>query len=672
MATLILDQPTNVSSLPTGAEIVFVDSNIASLNTLLSGVRPDLQKVVLSPGRSALGEIADALRGRTGLEAIHIVAHGAPGEVQFASGTLTRHGLGDHAAELATIGQALAAGGRLLLWSCETGQGERGREFVAALEELVGADILAAAGLVGSPWRGGSWELPQAQAGAAAHPPLTAAALSAYPGIMQDDSATAGVDNIVQPASDDNLFITSTSGLGHIGSSDFFNGTNGFDTIVLNAGSGAIYRFDFATTTATTGFHNYEALTFASSGFSLVVARAEQFDDGLLSNSLRITGNTGMQQFLIDGSNISAAGWTFVNWNSAEDRIEFRGTAGVDTLTGSSQNDIFSLSREGNDVINGMGGFDIIEYGHSAGYSIQRVDEGGTTSWLITDTNPGDGDEGTDTLTNIEQFNFSNVDVAVTSLISALADANPAVNSVKEGAATGTLAGFTALAIDGSGETVTYSLVNNAGGRFQIDSTTGVVTVANGGAALDFETAKSHTITIRATSDDGSFTQQPITIAVGNISPENFTGTNASETINGNSDVNTISGLGGNDTLRGFANKDTLIGGKGRDTLFGGADADRFDFNSIKESVRGSKRDKIMDFGGKDKIDLKDIDAKSGSGNQKFKWIGKKDFSDEKGELRYEDKGATVIVQGDTNGDGKADFEIFVNIGSLAKGDFVL
>lgn len=51
---------------------------------------------------------------------------------------------------------------------------------------------------------------------------------------------------------------------------------------------------------------------------------------------------------------------------------------------------------------------------------------------------------------------------------------------------------------------------------------------------------------------------------------------------------------------------------------------------------------------------------------------GAQGFHDAKGELRYIDKGATVIVQGDVNGDGKADFEIFVKAAALAKGDFLL
>jgi hypothetical protein len=41
-------------------------------------------------------------------------------------------------------------------------------------------------------------------------------------------------------------------------------------------------------------------------------------------------------------------------------------------------------------------------------------------------------------------------------------------------------------------------------------------------------------------------------------------------------------------------------------------------------------------------------------------------------QLRYEDKGSKVIVQGDVNGDGNADFEIFVKIGKLSKDDFLL
>ena len=51
--------------------------------------------------------------------------------------------------------------------------------------------------------------------------------------------------------------------------------------------------------------------------------------------------------------------------------------------------------------------------------------------------------------------------------------------------------GITASSTDVNGPAVTYSLTDDAGGRFAIDATTGVVTVANG-TLLDFETATSH------------------------------------------------------------------------------------------------------------------------------------------------------------------------------------
>ena len=90
--------------------------------------------------------------------------------------------------------------------------------------------------------------------------------------------------------------------------------------------------------------------------------------------------------------------------------------------------------------------------------------------------------------------------------------ADAAADSVAEDAGVGVGVGVTAYAEDpDGGDTVTYSLDNDAGGLFAIDAGTGVVTVAG---ALDAETSTSHTITVRATSDDGSTATQSFTISV--------------------------------------------------------------------------------------------------------------------------------------------------------------
>ncbi|GAB3831154.1 hypothetical protein GCM10028895_48170 [Pontibacter rugosus] len=95
-------------------------------------------------------------------------------------------------------------------------------------------------------------------------------------------------------------------------------------------------------------------------------------------------------------------------------------------------------------------------------------------------------------------------------------DINAAANTVAENAATGTLVGITARSTDPDGGTISYALTNDAGGRFSINSTSGVVTVANG-ALLDFESATSHSITVRASDGVVFSATQNFTINVTNV-----------------------------------------------------------------------------------------------------------------------------------------------------------
>ena len=169
-----------------------------------------------------------------------------------------------------------------------------------------------------------------------------------------------------------------------------------------------------------------------------------------------------------------------------------------------------------------------------------------------------------------------------------------------------------------------------------------------------------------------------------------ISGGSDADTIVGRREASTINGLGGvdhligmnfNDVLDGGDGDDTLAGGKGKDMLTGGLNDDTFDFNSIAES-RARQADVIKDFGagdGIDHIDLTDIDAKTGGANNKFKFIGTQAFHDRAGELHYVKHNLagttrdTTVVQGDVNGDGRADFQIILTgLHNLKGGDFFL
>jgi hypothetical protein len=155
-------------------------------------------------------------------------------------------------------------------------------------------------------------------------------------------------------------------------------------------------------------------------------------------------------------------------------------------------------------------------------------------------------------------------------------------------------------------------------------------------------------------------------------------GTTSSDTLNGGAGNDTLVGGAGADRLNGGPGNDVLIGGAGRDTLLGGTGADRFVFNSRADSVVGPNRDTIVDFSHTqhDRIDLSAIDADAHrAGNQGFAFIGASAFHSvpahgihHYGELRY----AGHMLEGDVNGDGRADFQVHVNAASLVVGDFVL
>lgn len=139
----------------------------------------------------------------------------------------------------------------------------------------------------------------------------------------------------------------------------------------------------------------------------------------------------------------------------------------------------------------------------------------------------------------------------------------------------------------------------------------------------------------------------------------------------------TLRGLSGNDWLWGGEGNDTLVGGKGADLLRGEEDADRFVYLTLADSkTEGTQQDDIADFS-HDEGDIIDVDALDANAKKKndqdFKFIGDDKFHGKAGELHFVVVDGAVRVEGDVDGDKKADFAIFVGeVASLVKGDFDL
>ncbi|OYU35579.1 calcium-binding protein [Novosphingobium sp. PASSN1] len=226
----------------------------------------------------------------------------------------------------------------------------------------------------------------------------------------------------------------------------------------------------------------------------------------------------------------------------------------------------------------------------------------------------------------------------------------------------------------------------------------------DGGAdidTLDFSRSSGVTVALDASIDGTGWAKDDIYIGFESIIGSNsgndtLIGGNASNILSGYGGNDILNGLAGadtlyggrgadrldgganNDELNGEAGRDTLIGGAGFDKLTGGADADKFVFAlaDVAGSAKNGSFDKIFDFkhAEGDKIDLSAIDANTNlAQNQAFTFIGTKAFHNVTGELKIEAVVAGYLLQGDTNGDGVADFTIAVQPDAvLVAADFVL
>ncbi|VEE14175.1 Pyrrolo-quinoline quinone [Ectopseudomonas mendocina] len=176
-----------LAATPTGTvdnrqEIVFVDGQVQDYQQLLAGIKPGTEVVVLDPKGDGLKQISDYLSGRSGIDAIHIVSHGLPGQVTLGSLALDKAGLDARAADLAQIGQSLDVDGDILFYGCDVGSGAAGQAFVNQIAQLTGADVAASNDPTGSVSQGGDWTLEVTSGSIEAVTPFSASAQQAFSG----------------------------------------------------------------------------------------------------------------------------------------------------------------------------------------------------------------------------------------------------------------------------------------------------------------------------------------------------------------------------------------------------------------------------------------------------------------------------------------------------------
>src|SRR5262249_8780344 len=142
-------------------EVVFVDPAVADYQKLVqditsnSSAQHQYEVVLLNPDTDGIKQISQTLTGMHDVNAVHIISHGADGEVELGGTTLNFDSLLKNASQIKSWSKALAPGADILIYGCDVAEYADGKGLVDALSRLTGADVAASENLTGAAAKGG-------------------------------------------------------------------------------------------------------------------------------------------------------------------------------------------------------------------------------------------------------------------------------------------------------------------------------------------------------------------------------------------------------------------------------------------------------------------------------------------------------------------------------------
>ncbi|MDQ2102010.1 DUF4347 domain-containing protein [Azospirillum isscasi] len=577
-------------------EVVFVDGGVTDWQTLVAGVKAGVEVVLLNGAADGLAQMAAWAAGKSGYDAIHVLSHGAEGQVRLGMFILDTAAVAARSDDLAALGGALADGGDLLLYGCDVAGGNGGA-FIAAMAEATGADVAASTDRTGSFAAGGNWIL-EARIGNLEASSLAfqdyAYGLDIISGTSGDDSltGTTGNDSISGLAGNDTLnggdgndTLVGGDGndsiVGGVGN-DSMSGGNGDDTLYGDAGNDTLTGGDGndllfggdgndtltggAGTDSVVGGAGNDILAFASSsdytanetvdggsGNDLFRFYSSTAGDSLTLNSnltdpdntisVRISGNAsgastsiGMK---IDGSAVTLSGG-----------LDMAGNNGNDTFIGSAYSDTLS-GAAGNDSLEGGAGNDVFGISNPTDYTNGDTINGGAGNDVIRFYGNTDGDT---LVLNSNVFDSDNT-----------------------------------ITIDAS-----LSLYGG-GSSYALNVDASAVTLTGG-----------------------------VTMIGASNRANRLTGTAQNDSINGGAGGNKVlDGGAGNDTITAGNGNDTIIGGAGTDSLSGGGFNDTFGIaagshHTANETIDGGTGTNTIRFYSQTNGDTLTLNSNLAAGNNKF------------------------------------------------------
>jgi ELWxxDGT repeat protein len=388
------------------------------------------------------------------------------------------------------------------------------------------------------------------------------------------------------------LWVTDASAVGTHMVLDIHAGVSGGGIFNLTA-VGSHVTFD-----ANDGIHATEAWqSDGTAGGTFQITDVSQPLDSSPSNFTTVGGTLGAGPETLTGT---------------PDADFLTGLGGNDTINGLAGDDILS-GGAGDDTIDGGAGNDTAVYALNSGFYTITRDVANPNQFTVVDHNVG-SPEGTDTVTNVENFQFTDETITFNLDGSFAWDSRVTVlgtgNSIAQQTFTFGTASWTNI-VDTANFSGVLWMSSHTNGAGQTMQTT--TTFDDGTHSLQvFDAANDYAWTSATISFDANWVQTGMTEVNDDTSTTlmpgpvgafldtllwyttpydpDSRGAATNQTFTGGAGADVFYGFGGNDVLNGGGGNDVLSGGRGDDILTGGAGSDTFLF------TLGDGNDIVTDF----------------------------------------------------------------------------
>ena len=151
------------SSSQSAVQLILIDAGVEDFETLLYelelGEDSNLELAFLEADSDGIGQISAILERYEEVESVHIIAHGAAGQVHIGNSILSNENISQYESQLSSWSNHLGDSADVLIYGCDVAGNESGQQLLSQISELTGADVAGSTDLTGHRSLGGDWEL---------------------------------------------------------------------------------------------------------------------------------------------------------------------------------------------------------------------------------------------------------------------------------------------------------------------------------------------------------------------------------------------------------------------------------------------------------------------------------------------------------------------------------